>query len=304
MKTHIHIISGFLGAGKTTFLKKMIPNLNGKVALIENEFGEIGVDGDLLEKSLPIKEIYAGCICCTVVQDFKGAIEELISVHQPDHIIIEPSGVGSLSDIIKVSKMIAGKSEAAIEIQHVVTIVDVNAFEDYLENFGSFYRDQIENAKVLFLSHLDQAADSDVEKAISKIREINKRAYISRENWHARDGETIIEVLDALKGLQMEHRENLDMVSADKVFTTVSIRSPKIFSKKELEATFVLLKQIAFGQILRAKGFLSMDTDQGIYFDFTPHHQHWEYINGKTERKLIFIGRNLQREKIIKTFQE
>lgn len=301
--THIHIISGFLGAGKTTFIKKLIPELSGKVALIENEFGEIGVDGDLLVGNLPIKEIYAGCICCTVVRDFERAIVELIRDHRPDHIIIEPSGVASLSDIIKVCKTIAEKSDRIIELQNVVTIVDVSAFEDSLESFGTFYIDQIKNGKALFLSHLDPR-NKEVEKILGKIQHINPGAYISPEDWYTLDGGTLMKIVDTVANREIGDGNKVDAPSADQVFTTLSIGNPRVIYKEDLEKIFTSLAQNEFGQILRAKGILSMDPAKAIYFDYTPHHRLWEYIHTSKKRKLVFIGRNLEKERILKTFQE
>jgi len=302
--TRIHIISGFLGAGKTTFIKKLIPELWGKVALIENEFGEIGVDGDLLEGSLPIKEIYAGCICCTVVRDFERAIAELVRDHRPDHIIIEPSGVASLSDIIKVCKTISEKSDRIIELQNVVTIVDVSAFEDSLESFGTFYLDQIKNGKALFLSHLDLDSGNEVEKILGKIQHINPGAYISPEDWYALDGGTLMEIVDTAANREIGDRNKVDTPSADQIFTTLSIGNPKAFYKEDLDKIFTSLEKNEIGEILRAKGILALDTGQGVYFDYTPHHRHWEYIDSAKKKKLVFIGRNLDKESILKTFQK
>ncbi len=173
MGTNINIVSGFLGCGKTTFLNKVIPNMQGSNALIENEFGNIGIDGDLIHHSLPIKEIYSGCICCTVKENFNKALEELVLDYKLDNIFIEPSGVGSLSDILKVCNRVSLNSTLNIKIRDVITIVDVDSFNDYIDNFGSFYLDQIENAQMIFLSHFENLVDSEVEEIIEKISLIN-----------------------------------------------------------------------------------------------------------------------------------
>lgn len=299
MSININIISGFLGAGKTTFLKKIIPNLKGKVALIENEFGDIGIDGDLIDDELPVKEIYAGCICCSLIHDFKKSIEELVLQYMPDNILIEPSGVGNLSDIVKVCKKISEVSNLNIRINHLITIVDISAFEDYLENFGSFYLDQIENAQVIFLSHLDKVTDEDAEKVISKIKTMNENAFIIKDHWYTYDGKKIVEILNTVESCGIHLKDKTLSMPAGKVFSTLSVAKPKIFSEKELDKMITSLKDKQYGFILRAKGILELDTKQFVYLDFTPHHYHWEYVEERKETKIALIGSSLKKEKII-----
>lgn len=301
---NIDIISGFLGAGKTTFLKKIIPAMKGKKVLIENEFGDIGVDGDLLHDKLPIREIYAGCICCSLVQDFKEAIEELAIQYTPDHILIEPSGVGSLSDIIKVCTKISENSNLDIRINHLITIVDVSSFRDYLENFGRFYLDQIQNARIILLSHLDKVNHFELEKIISIIRLNNQRAFILKEEWHSKSGEEIIEILDTINSCEFELKQRAGLMSASKVFSTFSVTRPRVFNEKEMDGIATSLKDMEYGFVLRAKGILQLDSNQFVYFDFTPHHYHLEYLEGCKKTKIAFIGSNLMKQKILEWFQE
>jgi G3E family GTPase len=301
---NIDIISGFLGAGKTTFLKKVIPAMKGKIVLIENEFGDVGVDGDLLHDKLPIREIYAGCICCSLVQDFKKAIEELALQYTPDHILIEPSGVGSLSDIIKVCTKISGNSNFDIRINHLITIVDVSAFTDYLENFGGFYLDQIKNANIIFLSHLDKLNHSEIEKVVSIIRLNNQTAVIFKDDWYSYAGEEIIDILDTVNSCENGSKGNSIIVPANKIFNTFSILSPRSFQEKDMDKIAVLLNSMEYGDILRAKGMLQLDSKKFVYFDFTPHHYHWEYLGECKGTKVAFIGSNLRIQKILDYFHE
>ncbi|WPC41140.1 GTP-binding protein [Clostridium sp. JS66] len=303
MSINVNIISGFLGAGKTTFLKKILPNMKGKIALIENEFGDIGIDGDLINDKLPIKEIYAGCICCSLVKNFKDSIEELALEYKPEHIFIEPSGVGNLSDIIRVCDKISENSNFDIKINHLITIVDVSAFDDYLENFGGFYLDQIRNANIIFLSHIDSIDDEKVEEVISKIKLNNEKAYILKDDWYSYEGEKIIEILDTIEDFQIDLKGEAVSTPADKVFSTLSISNPKIFSEKELDKILSSLKSKDYGYILRAKGILELDTKKFIYFDFTPHHFKWNYVEEFKEAKMAFIGNELKREKILQCFK-
>lgn len=300
MSIDINIVSGFLGAGKTTFLKKIIPVLYGKTALIENEFGEIGIDAEMIGEGLPVREIYAGCICCSVAHDFKHAIEELSEQYRPDHIFIEPSGVGSLSDILKICRKVSEDSDTAIRINHLITIVDVTAYEDYSENFGGFYMDQIRNANVILLSHFEQLAENEIEKIISKIRIENPSAFILSDEWYSLEGEELIGILDSARDSEMEILDTVS-VSADEVFGTISVADPRVFSEEEIENMSASLKGSDFGLILRAKGRLKLDSDPLIYFDFTPQHYRWEYIEDR-QPKLAVIGSNLDKEKILKWF--
>ncbi|CAH2214201.1 GTP-binding protein [Tepidibacter aestuarii] len=302
MSININIISGFLGAGKTTFLKKIIPNMEGKIALIENEFGDIGIDGDLINDKLPVREIYAGCICCTLVQDFKKNIEELILEYRPDHILIEPSGVGSLSDIIKACEEISKNSNFDIRINNLITIVDVSAFDDYIQNFGSFYLDQIQNAHMIFLSHLGKMDQKEIEKVISKIKLNNQEAFILNEDWYAYNGEKIIEILNTIESCKIDSKEKPVLTPADKVFSTVSVNNPRIFLDKEVDKILASLNDEEYGSILRAKGILELDTNQFVYFDFTPYHYHWEYIEKFKRTKVAIIGSNLRNKKILELF--
>ena len=184
MLVNINIISGFLGAGKTTFLKKILPNIQGKIAIIENEFGDAGLDGILINSNtnIPVREIYSGCICCSLATDLKNSIEDLIVNYNPNHIFIEPSGVASLSDILKIFNQYANNKDFSLKINYVITIVDALSYEDSLESFGSFYMDQISNAKAIFLSHLENLADDKIEFIISDLKQNNPNApYIYRQ---------------------------------------------------------------------------------------------------------------------------
>ncbi|ADK14970.1 GTP-binding protein [Clostridium ljungdahlii] len=302
MSINVNIISGFLGAGKTTFLKKILPNMKGKIALIENEFGDIGIDGDLINDKLPIKEIYAGCICCSLVKNFKDSIEELALEYKPEHIFIEPSGVGNLSDIVRVCGKISENSNCDIRINHLITIVDISAFDDYLENFGGFYLDQIQNANIIFLTHMDSIDDEKVEEVISKIKLNNEKAYILKDNWYSYESEKIIEILDTIEDFEIDLKEETVSTPADKVFSTLSIDRPKTFLEKDIDKILSSLKSKDYGYILRAKGILELDTKRFIYFDFTPHHFQWNHVEEFKEAKVAFIGNELKKQKILQCF--
>ncbi|HCO74090.1 MAG TPA: GTP-binding protein [Clostridium sp.] len=302
MGTNINIISGFLGCGKTTFLNKVIPNMQGSNALIENEFGNIGIDGDLIQHSLPIKEIYSGCICCTVKENFNKALEELVIDYKPDNIFIEPSGVGSLSDILKVCNRVSLNSTLNIKIKDVITIVDVYSFNDYSENFGSFYLDQIENAQMIFLSHFENLVDSEVEEIIEKISLINPKATIFKEPWISLSGEEIVETINSMESYEIELKDRPAFLAANKMFETFSIDKLRAFSEKEIDKILLSLNQQEYGFIVRAKGIVQLSTKKLVYFDYTPHNYHWEYLETVKTTKVTVIGSNLDKKKIVGIF--
>ncbi len=302
MGTNINIISGFLGCGKTTFLNKVIPNIQGSNALIENEFGNIGIDGDLIQHSLPIKEIYSGCICCTVKENFNKALEELVLEYKPDNIFIEPSGVGSLSDILKVCNRVSSNSTLNIKIKDVITIVDVDSFNDYSENFGSFYLDQIENAQMIFLSHFENLVDSEIEEIIEKISLINPKATIFKEPWISLSGEEIVETISSMESYEIELKDRPAFLAANKMFQTFSIDKLRAFSEEEIDKILFSLNQQEYGFIVRAKGIVQLSTKKLVYFDYTPHHYHWEYLETVKTTKVTVIGSNLDKKKIVGIF--
>ena len=303
MTTNITIISGFLGAGKTTFLKKVIPHLKGKKVLIENEFGQVGIDGEIIDDQLPIKEINAGCICCSVVVDFKQAIEELTNEFRPDHILIEPSGVGSLSDILRVCKKVCEGSPHDIRINHLITIVDVRSFHDYLEDFGGFYRDQIKNASFIFLSHFNEISSEEVACVVAKIQTMNEAAFILSEEWLSYKGSELADILNSIQTCKFKINEDVtELIPANKAFRSVAISDVRNFSKKEMDGLGVFLGNSANGFILRAKGIVQLDTKCWVSFNFTPQHYGWEFINEAKEAKVAVIGNRLNKQIITEMF--
>ena len=197
--TKIDIISGFLGAGKTTLIKKLLSEaLKGQqVVLIENEFGEIGIDGGFLKESgIEIREMNSGCICCSLVGDFGTSLKEVIDTYHPDRIVIEPSGVGKLSDVIKAVKNV--KTDCEISLNSYTTVVDVNKCKMYMRNFGEFFENQLEYAKTIILSRTDtpKATDEKVDQAVELIRGVNKDAVIITTPIEKLEGSQILEAME------------------------------------------------------------------------------------------------------------
>ena len=202
--TKIDIFSGFLGAGKTTLIKKLIKEAykNEKLVLIENEFGEIGIDGGFMEDSgIEITQMNSGCICCSLVGDFGEALLKVLSEFNPDRILIEPSGVGKLSDVIRAVEGIG--SEKAV-LNSFCTVADVNKCKMYMKNFGEFFNDQIENASSIILSHTDGANEKKLDECISLIKEKNSLAQIITTPWDEIDGSLILSVMEKEHTLEAE----------------------------------------------------------------------------------------------------
>lgn len=203
--TKIDIISGFLGAGKTTLIKKLIQEAfeGEKLMLIENEFGEIGIDGGFLNNSgIEITEMNSGCICCSLVGDFGVALKEALAKYSPERIIIEPSGVGKLSDVIKAVGSI--KNEVEITLNSFVAVVDATKAKMYMDNFGEFFNNQIENASTIVLSRSQKLSEEKLGLCVSQIREHNNKATIITTNWEEIHGKQILLAMEKENSLEKE----------------------------------------------------------------------------------------------------
>ena len=203
--TKIDIFSGFLGAGKTTLIKKLLKEAldASKVVLIENEFGEIGIDGGFLkEAGVEIKEMNSGCICCSLVGDFGSSLKEVIEKYHPERILIEPSGVGKLSDVMKAVQNV--NTDADIELNSAVVVVDANKCKMYAKNFGEFFLNQIEHAGTIILSRTADISESKLNTALEIIREHNEKATVITTPWDELDGKKILDTIENAKDLEAE----------------------------------------------------------------------------------------------------
>ena len=314
MSIKIDIISGFLGAGKTTLLKKLLEGelKKERLAIIENEFGEVSIDGDLLKgTNIDMKEISSGCICCSLQGDFKEAIKEIINIYHPSRILIEPSGVAKLSDIIKSCKSIEG-----IEINNIFTVIDALNFQSHLDNFGEFYRDQIVNAKTIILSERRMDEDKLIESISQSIRKINKKCSIITAPLKDIDSRDILAI--AKKDLEMtsenyiEFKKSFNSMSvsrvrhshrADNIFNTWGVETSKDFSMFKLRDIFdEIMKSNEYGNILRGKGIVKTKNGEWIEFHYTPGKFR---INATTIQgigKIAIIGEKIDKNKLNKLF--
>ena len=203
--TKIDIFSGFLGAGKTTLIKKLLKEAykGEQVVLIENEFGEIGIDGGFLkEAGVEIREMNSGCICCSLVGDFGTALKEVIAKYEPQRIVIEPSGVGKLSDVIKAVQKI--ENEVEIKLNSFTTVVDATKCKMYMKNFGEFFSNQIEYAGTVILSRTDKASEEKIATALEIIRGLNQTAAVITTPIEKLSGEKILDTMENNRSLEKE----------------------------------------------------------------------------------------------------
>ena len=327
--TKIDIISGFLGAGKTTLIKKLINQAyNGeKLVLIENEFGEIGIDGGFLKDAgIEITEMNSGCICCSLVGDFSAALSQVLDKYSPDRIIIEPSGVGKLSDVIKA---VIDIHRDDITLNTFVAVVDAKKCKMYMKNFGEFFNNQVEFAKSVVLSHTNGLSDEKIEQAISLIREKNDKATIISTDWDLLSGEQIASALegkdtlsDALEDLLHEHKHHHEHHHehgedcecgchghhhehhhhhADEVFTSVGIETAKTFTQEKIRASLEVFAQKYPETVLRAKGIVKGE-GEWIYFDYVPGEIDIRTGESAVIGRICVIGSALDEEKIKQLF--
>ena len=327
----VDVISGFLGAGKTTLIKKLFQSSvkDEKVVLIENEFGEIGIDGTFLKESgVEIKEINSGCICCSLVGDFSSSMKEVISKFTPDRIIIEPSGVGKLSDIVRAIE----KVDADLKVNILATVVDGGKCKMYYKNFGEFYNDQVKEAGTIVISKTDKLSEEKVVAAVELIKSLNDRATVittpidelKAEQLLAtlENGESLVnELLEELNAHgrdedehehhhhhdddEDEHEHHHHHHHADEVFTSWGVETPVAFSREKLESILGVLcdENAGLGFILRAKGVVkASDNDMWYYFDLVAGDYEIRLGSPDYTGRLCVIGSKIDQVKIQELF--
>ena len=323
----IDVISGFLGAGKTTLIRKMFESAkikNEKVVLIENEFGEIGIDGSFLKDSgIEIKEINSGCICCSLVGDFASSMKEVIAKFDPTRIIIEPSGVGKLSDIVNA----IGNVDADLKVNILTTVVDGGKVKMYIKNFGEFFVNQVENANTIVVGKVDKISEEKLQESVELIRQVNPNANIVTTNINAFNGDELVEFLekkdsfkDELLHKMMEEHEEDECEDeecechhhhhhghdADEVFTSWGLETVKAFSRDELNDLLnTMSNDDSLGMILRSKGILkASDNDSWYYFDYVAGDYEIREGNPDYIGRFVVIGSKLDIEKIKRLFDK
>lgn len=325
--TKVDIISGFLGAGKTTFIKLLIENVfaGEKLVLIENEFGEIGIDGGFLKDAgIEITEMNSGCICCTLVGDFSKALRKVIEEYHPDRVLIEPSGVGKLSDVSKAIEHV--KKEADIEIEGRITIVDGKKAKMYLKNFGEFFKDQVAYANTIVVSRTQMMEDHSIEECVKMLREENKEASIISTSWdklskeaieHALSPDTQLEgIFEEEKCPVCDHEHHHEGACgcghehhhhhhhhADEIFTSWGQETAHKYTEEELDFLLKALSETeGYGTILRAKGIVEMENGSWKQFDLVPQEYEVRESTADYTGRLCVIGTDLKEDELTKLF--
>ena len=339
--TNIDIFSGFLGAGKTTLIKKLIKEsfAGQKVVLIENEFGEIGIDGGFLKESgIQINELNAGCICCSLVGDFRAALQQVVEQYHPDRIVIEPSGVGKLSDVTRAVEGVAEHLD--VKLNSFVTVADVNKVKMYMKNFGEFYDDQISHASCIILSRTQTASEEKIAAAVAMLREKNPTATIVTTAWDSLTGEQVLKAMSSKDDFKAEliamaakanekhaeedeeeehehhhhhydengvcccghHHHHHHDHDADEVFTSWGVETAKKFSKADIEHALTELDGGKYGMILRSKGIVDGGADGWLEFDYVPGEWEVRQRGADVGGKLVVIGSKLDEKAIAALF--
>ncbi len=331
----VDIVSGFLGAGKTTLIKKLLKESWSKeqVVLIENEFGEIGIDGSFLkEAGITIREMNSGCICCSLVGDFSEALKKVTAEFHPDRIVIEPSGVGKLSDVVRAVQQVDSEE---IELNSFVTVVDAGKCRMYMKNFGEFFNNQIEFAGTILLSRTESQSEENLESIVQLLRKHNANAQIITTPWKQLKGEQIVQVMEQDHSLKEElleeagicpvcghhhehhqheenecahhHGENAHHHEhhADDIFTSWGKETVRRFTREELEALLSELEDTQkFGMVLRAKGILEGKDQEWLYFDYVPKEIEIRSGAASYTGRLCVIGSGLNESALEAWFQK
>lgn len=304
MAIKVDIISGFLGAGKTTLIKKLLDERlsDEKVVLIENEYGEVGIDGALLKGTgLEVREITSGCICCSLTSNFVAAIDELVARYAPDRIVIEPSGVGKLSDVVRACETSAVKNSLTVNM--LIAVVDVRNFEMNATYFGEFYRDQIARAKTVILSRTQHAEAEQVETVASAIRRLNRTANVVTTPWEKLSAKQIIAVAEQHASINLSLGEHHHGHGAQEVFDAWSTESPKIVVAARLQEILDGLRNVAlYGQVLRGKGVLQESADRWLQFDYVPGECRIVEIGADYSGRVCIIGKELNKQALGRLF--
>lgn len=341
--TKVDIISGFLGAGKTTLIKKLINEVyqGEQIVLIENEFGEIGIDGTFMNNAgIEVTEINSGCICCSLVGDFEASLKEVLETYHPDRIIIEPSGVGKLSDVIKA---VSDVNSDELILDNYIAVIDAKKCRLYTKNFGEFFNNQIEYASLVILSRSQDITEFQLEECLNIIKEHNDKASIITTPWDQLTKETLLNAFSNSDTLREELLEELDICPecghhheyhhncnhehhhdhdhncgcdhhdcqhehhhhADEIFTSWGKQTAKKYTKEQLENILkTLSNDNSYGNILRAKGYVDSPDNDWWYFDLVPGE--YEIRTGKLDYtgRICVIGEKLESDKLESLFDE
>ncbi|ALB46959.1 MULTISPECIES: GTP-binding protein [Clostridium] len=316
MKVQVDIFSGFLGAGKTMLIKKLLSEkvYDSNTVIIENEFGEVGIDGDILKESnIEIKEINSGCICCQVSGNFGEAVLEVIGKYNPNNIIIEPSGVAKLSEILNILQ--EKKFQHELEIRNIFTLIDIRNYDMYLKNFKEFYENQIKRAKTIVLSRSQLVDNKKIDTTIDSIRKLNLKAKIIYKPWELLKGSDFLSTnvinekrkifaanssISSSASKQMRREVNH---SANEIFESYPIDLEENISMLEIQKKFEFIStNDKFGRIIRAKGVFKANDGEYYQFDYVPNEFKSRKIRWSNKKVVSIIGSELNKRELERLF--
>lgn len=326
MPIKIDIVSGFLGAGKTTLIAKLLEESfhHVRVGIIENEFGEVGIDGSILKNSsIELTEINSGCICCTVSGDFQAALENILHKYTLERIIIEPSGVGKLSEVLKSCK--APSLQEYVAVNMVITVVDVLKYQLYIRNFNEFYQNQIDNAQTIVLSRTRKIDETKLQSVVNSIRQLNKNANIITTPWDSLKAELIVSLAEGDASLSLEHQLKKQEIlqksihpancqcgchhdhalkhNADETFAVWGTETANKYDDHELDKILQSLNENpCYGTILRGKGILETKQGGWVQFDFIPGEAELKSAKADYTGRICIIGSDLNKAELTKLF--
>ena len=334
----VNIISGFLGAGKTTLIKKLLTGsvAKEKIILLENEYGEVGVDGSFMKDSgIIVDELNSGCICCTLVGDFQKAVDDLIAKYHPDRLLIEPSGVGKLSEILAAVER-AKERHSDLVVTGCATVVDAGKCRMYMKNFGEFFLDQIKTSATVIFSRTQLLSAERIEKSRALVEEQHPGVRIVTTPWDDLSADTLLEVIESGKPMEIHlddddddddgdehehhhhhhdhddddhdehcccgHHHHHHDHDADEVFTSWGVETAKKFSKADIEHALTELDTGNYGMILRSKGIVDGGADGWLEFDYVPGEWEVRARGADVGGKLVVIGSKLDEKAIAALF--
>ncbi|MCP4764360.1 MAG: GTP-binding protein [archaeon] len=299
----LDIIAGFLGAGKTTLIKQLLKEVSKKekIVIIENEIGEVNIDAkELQDLKASIKEITSGCICCSLSSNLKSIIETIEGEGSVDRIIIEPTGLAVLSDLLGIFDYI---DKSLFDFNLIITILDVLELEMFAGNFGTFFSDQIRNSDIIILSKIEKASSSDVEFAKYYTNNLNPNAPVIDISWDKLNIEYLENLNQKITTTQKSHHEHQKPKQIFDGFENILVKPKKFYSKDELDSILKDIKSKSYGNVIRMKGFLSLDEKTSFKVDYVLDQIYITEKNSTSENMLVIIGKDLKANKLEKLFK-
>ncbi|MBP2172849.1 CobW family GTP-binding protein [Methanococcus voltae] len=311
-KIKIDVISGYLGCGKTTFIQKLIKATeNERIVIIENEFGDIGIDGDILrDKGLDVVELEKGCICCTLKLNFLKSLKDIVEYMKPTRIIVEPTGMALLSQILGIVLDENNKEiQDNCKLNSVITVVDGENYLDQVELFGDFFNDQIRNADKLIISKSQYITQNELDNIVNSLKELNDNAILISENWDSIDSDKFLKIIDDNKETISKELYIGDVHKAMQGVSSVLVNFNNPLNVEAFKNAVESLKSNNYGLIMRGKGYINYMDDKNpevrryAEFNYVGNNYELENLNTKKSSEICIIGKDLKEKEILDLFK-